>query len=131
MVLLWGNQVSMERLWWSLATVVVGLAAVQILIGAGGDTPDGEPIAPIASARRRDVAPAPTSRHPPRASIAAQRDGHRRGVGELDDDVVEPPEEADAVEHPGHGGLVSGGVAERLPESGLKGAAASRSGAVD
>ena len=46
-VLLWGNQVSMERLWWSLATLVVGLAAVQILIGAGGDTPEGEPIAPI------------------------------------------------------------------------------------
>ena len=37
-VLLWGNQISMERLWWSLATVVVGMAAIQILVGAGKDT---------------------------------------------------------------------------------------------
>ncbi len=36
-VLLWGNQISMERLWWSLATVVVGLAAIQFLVGAGRD----------------------------------------------------------------------------------------------
>jgi hypothetical protein len=43
-VLLWGNQVSMERLWWSLATVVVGLAAIQILIGAGQDTREAGPL---------------------------------------------------------------------------------------
>ena len=36
-VLLWGNQISMERLWWSLATVVVCLVAIQILVGAGRD----------------------------------------------------------------------------------------------
>ncbi|MDZ5662194.1 hypothetical protein SFC79_10500 [Nocardioides sp. S-58] len=34
-VLLWGNQVSMERFWWSLATVVAGLVALQVLVGAG------------------------------------------------------------------------------------------------
>ena len=36
-VLLWGNQISMDRLWWSLATVVVGLAAIQVLVGASRD----------------------------------------------------------------------------------------------
>jgi hypothetical protein len=34
-VLLWGNNVSMSRLWWSLALVVVLLALVQVLVGAG------------------------------------------------------------------------------------------------
>ena len=43
-VLLWGNQVSMERLWWSLATVVVGLAVLQILIGAAKDTREAGPV---------------------------------------------------------------------------------------
>ena len=35
-VLLWGNNLSMSRLWWSLALVVVLLALVQVLVGAGG-----------------------------------------------------------------------------------------------
>lgn len=34
-VLLWGNQVTTGRVWWSLALVVVLLACLQILIGAG------------------------------------------------------------------------------------------------
>ena len=43
LVLLWGNQISMERLWWALATVVVALAAIQVLVGAGQDTREAEP----------------------------------------------------------------------------------------
>jgi hypothetical protein len=35
-VLLWGNDLSLSRLFWSLALVVVLLAMVQVLVGAGG-----------------------------------------------------------------------------------------------
>ena len=35
-ILLWGNDVSLSRLFWSLVIVVVLLAVVQVLIGAGG-----------------------------------------------------------------------------------------------
>jgi hypothetical protein len=35
-VLLWGNDVSLPRLVWSLVLVVVLLAVVQVLVGAGG-----------------------------------------------------------------------------------------------
>jgi hypothetical protein len=38
LVLLWGNDVSLSRLLWSLVLVVALLAIVQILIGAGGGT---------------------------------------------------------------------------------------------
>ena len=34
-VLLWGNDVSLSRLFWSLVLVVVLLAVVQVLVGAG------------------------------------------------------------------------------------------------
>ncbi len=34
-VLLWGNNVSLSRWWWSLALVVVLLALLQVLVGAG------------------------------------------------------------------------------------------------
>jgi hypothetical protein len=34
-VLLWGNDVSLSRWWWSLALVVVLLAVLQVLVGAG------------------------------------------------------------------------------------------------
>ncbi len=34
-VLLWGNDVFLSRLWWSLALVLVLLALVQVLVGAG------------------------------------------------------------------------------------------------
>ena len=44
-VLLWGNNVSMSRLWWSLALVVVLLAVVQVLVGAGRRT-SAHPVLP-------------------------------------------------------------------------------------
>ena len=49
LALAWGNQITMERFWWSLAAVVLGLAVVQVLVGAGKDTgvaapPQGEAI---------------------------------------------------------------------------------------
>jgi hypothetical protein len=34
-VLLWGNNASTDRLWWSLALVLVLLAALQVLVGTG------------------------------------------------------------------------------------------------
>ena len=34
-VLLWGNDVSLPRLWWSLALVLFLLALSQVLVGAG------------------------------------------------------------------------------------------------
>ena len=34
-VLLWGNDVSTNRLWWCLAFVLVLFAGLQILVGAG------------------------------------------------------------------------------------------------
>ena len=34
-VLLWGNNVTLSRLWWSLALVLVLLAVLQVLVGAG------------------------------------------------------------------------------------------------
>lgn len=34
-VLLWGNDVSLERLWWSLGLVIVLLASLQVLVGTG------------------------------------------------------------------------------------------------
>ena len=40
-VLLWGNNASMERLWWSLALVLVLLAVLQVLIGAGREKEQG------------------------------------------------------------------------------------------
>jgi hypothetical protein len=49
-VLLWGNDVSVSRLGWSLLLVVVLLAVVQILVGAGR------------GADRRPSAGAPTTR---------------------------------------------------------------------
>jgi hypothetical protein len=37
-VLLWGNDVSPTRLFWSLALIVVLLGVVQVLVGAGRPT---------------------------------------------------------------------------------------------
>ena len=51
-VLLWGNDLSLSRLFWSLALVVVLLAVVQVLVGAGGRSgtsnraPAGDPGGP-------------------------------------------------------------------------------------
>ena len=56
-VLLWGNDVSMSRLWWSLALVLVLLAGIQVLVGAGREpasTPRPRPVSPEAA-----TAPAP------------------------------------------------------------------------
>jgi len=47
-VLLWGNDVSLSRLFWSLALVVGLLAVVQVLVGAGKAPPPASP--PIAPA---------------------------------------------------------------------------------
>jgi hypothetical protein len=44
-VLLWGNDVSVSRLGWSLLLVVVLLAVVQILVGAGRRGADRRPSA--------------------------------------------------------------------------------------
>jgi hypothetical protein len=44
-VLLWGNDVSVSRLGWSLLLVVVLLAVVQILVGAGRRRADRPPSA--------------------------------------------------------------------------------------
>jgi hypothetical protein len=49
-VLLWGNDVSLSRMWWSLALVLVLLCVFQVLIGAsrraepGGHAPPSEAI---------------------------------------------------------------------------------------
>ena len=43
-VLLWGNDVSTDRLWWSLALVLVLLAGLQVLVGTGRERePAGSP----------------------------------------------------------------------------------------
>ena len=49
-VLLWGNQVILTRLWWSLALALVLLAAVQILVGAGRTTGAVQPAPPPGTA---------------------------------------------------------------------------------
>jgi hypothetical protein len=43
-VLLWGNNASVSRLWWSLALVLVLLACVQVLAGAGRRTEQAIPL---------------------------------------------------------------------------------------
>ncbi|MFI7061305.1 hypothetical protein ACIBL3_10000 [Kribbella sp. NPDC050124] len=45
-VLLWGNDVSLSRLFWSLALVVALLAVVQVLVGAGRSTAESRPVSP-------------------------------------------------------------------------------------
>jgi membrane protein YdbS with pleckstrin-like domain len=45
-VLLWGNDVSLSRLVWSLVLVVALLAVVQILVGAGRATAASRPVPP-------------------------------------------------------------------------------------
>lgn len=45
-VLLWGNEVTLTRLWWSLALVLLLLATVQILIGAGRGARESQPAPP-------------------------------------------------------------------------------------
>lgn len=45
-VLLWGNDVSLSRLWWSLALVIVILACLQVLVGAARHTRPADPLLP-------------------------------------------------------------------------------------
>ncbi len=45
-VLFWGNDVSPDRLWWSLALVLVLLAVVQVLVGAGRAERETGPVPP-------------------------------------------------------------------------------------
>jgi hypothetical protein len=45
-VLLWGNNASLGRLWWSLALVLVLLACVQVLAGAGRERARADPVDP-------------------------------------------------------------------------------------
>jgi hypothetical protein len=49
-VLLWGNDVSLSRLFWSLALVVGLLAVVQVLVGAGRSATASRPMPPPAEA---------------------------------------------------------------------------------
>lgn len=49
-VLLWGNDVSPSRLLWSLVLVLVVLAGVQILVGAGRGTGAARPLPPTEAA---------------------------------------------------------------------------------
>ena len=51
-VLLWGNNVSTDRLWWSLALVLVLLATLQILVGAGRAAESGSAVPPEPAAGR-------------------------------------------------------------------------------
>ena len=49
-VLLWGNDASPSRLFWSLALVIVLLALVQVLAGAGRETATSRPATPTKTA---------------------------------------------------------------------------------
>jgi hypothetical protein len=49
-VLLWGNEVTLTRLWWSLAVVLLLLATVQILFGAGRPARETQPAPPPGAA---------------------------------------------------------------------------------
>jgi hypothetical protein len=53
LALAWGNQITMERFWWSLAAVVVGLSVLQVLVGAGQ-------VAHVAAPPEDDTAPVGT-----------------------------------------------------------------------
>ena len=64
-VLLWGNNISEARLFWSLVFVVVLLMAVQVLVGAGnasrdlGSAPSGRPETPVTPKPRSEPRPRP------------------------------------------------------------------------
>jgi hypothetical protein len=46
-VLLWGNDITLERWWWSVALVVALLVVLQVLVGAAQRrTPEGAAAAP-------------------------------------------------------------------------------------
>jgi hypothetical protein len=58
-VLLWGNSVSLPRLFWSLALVVVLLGVIQVLVGAGRRTDGSSPVPTAVTGDPQDAA-APT-----------------------------------------------------------------------
>jgi hypothetical protein len=58
-VLLWGNNVSLPRLFWSLALVVVLLGVIQVLVGAGRRTDGSSPVPTAVTGDPQDAA-APT-----------------------------------------------------------------------
>jgi hypothetical protein len=58
-VLLWGNNVSLPRLFWSLALVVVLLGVIQVLVGAGRWTDGSSPVPTAVTGDPQDAA-APT-----------------------------------------------------------------------
>jgi hypothetical protein len=60
-VLLWGNDVSLSRLFWSVVLVGVLLAVVQVLVGAGGESNR-------TSARAASISPQPASGGEPEPS---------------------------------------------------------------
>ena len=45
-VLLWGVDVSVARLFWSLVAVLLALTVIQVLVGAGGAAPADRPNSP-------------------------------------------------------------------------------------
>jgi hypothetical protein len=57
-VLLWGNDVSLPRLFWSLALVVVLLGVAQVLVGAGHGRDAYRPVPPAGTGDTLDTAPA-------------------------------------------------------------------------
>ncbi|HEY9379329.1 MAG TPA: hypothetical protein VIQ02_19795 [Jiangellaceae bacterium] len=54
-VLLWGNDVSLSRLLWSLALVVVLLGVVQVLVGAGREADATSPVPTSGIGNERDA----------------------------------------------------------------------------
>jgi len=63
-VLLWGNQVTTSRLWWSLALVLVLLGLVHVLVGAGrGANTTSPPIPRQASSSAREASSSEAGQH--------------------------------------------------------------------
>jgi hypothetical protein len=54
-VLLWGNDVSLPRLFWSAVLVVVLLGVVQVLVGAGGQTGASSPMPAAVTGNTQDT----------------------------------------------------------------------------
>jgi hypothetical protein len=55
LVLLWGNDVSLPRLFWSAVLVVVLLGVVQVLVGAGGQTGASSPMPAAVTGNTQDT----------------------------------------------------------------------------
>ncbi len=80
-VLLWGTDVSPEKLLWSVVLVVVLLLAIQFLVGAGGNGP-GVPKAEDADATE-----------PPESAVPVAAGG-AGGAASSDTAVVDPPSDS-------------------------------------